>query len=256
MTGSVARREDPYRVVWVLAALGVVVVLVLSALVLVGVRWWGGSGECQVTVGERTVELGSGDAEAASAVAARAVRKRLSPAKAERAVAEVYDAPDGDVHLVTAALTGRVPRALSCRHGGADDEEADRLDAVGLTRRAAAARRDVSRAFGPQKLGGFAPGGVRSGHMVGSAHYEGRAVDVFFRPVTKENRVEGWAMAQYLVANAERLALSTVIYDGRIWTARRSFQGWRTYRVDHSGRSAATVAILEHRDHVHLDVAD
>ena len=92
--------------------------------------------------------------------------------------------------------------------------------------------------------------------MVGSAHYEGRAIDVFFRPITRQNRVRGWAMAQYLVANAERLELNTVIYDGRIWTARRSFQGWRTYRVNRSGRSAATMAILEHRDHVHLDVAD
>jgi hypothetical protein len=252
----VSRREDPYRIAWVLAALGVVVVLVLSLLVLVGVRWWGGSGECRVTVGERTVELDSDDAEAASTVAARAVRRRLSAARAERAVAKVLDASDDDARVVTAALTGRAPRALSCRHGGAEDTESDRLDRVGLTHRAAVARWDVQRAFGPQKLGGYAPGGVRSGHMVGSAHYEGRAIDVFFRPITRQNRVRGWAMAQYLVAHAERLELNTVIYDGRIWTARRSFQGWRTYRVSRSGRSAATVAILEHRDHVHLDVAD
>ena len=66
----------------------------------------------------------------------------------------------------------------------------------------------------------------------------------------------GWATAQYLVANAERLAIDTVIYDGRIWTARRSFEGWRSYRVDTTGRSAEVVAVLEHRDHVHVDVAD
>ena len=251
-----SRREDPYRIAWVLAAVGVVVVLVLSLLVLVGVRWWGGSGECRVTVGERTVELSSDDAETASTVAARAVRLRFSAARAERAVARVLDGSDDEVRLVTAALTGRAPRALTCRHGGAEDTEPDRLDRVGLTHRAVVARRDLQRAFGPQKLGGYAPGGVRSGHMVGSAHYEGRAIDVFFRPITRQNRVRGWAMAQYLVANAERLELNTVIYDGRIWTARRSFQGWRTYRVNHSGRSAATVAILEHRDHVHVDVAD
>jgi hypothetical protein len=251
----VSRREDPFRVAWVLAALAAVVVLVLSLLVLVGVRWWGG-GECTVTVGERTVELGADEAEDAAAVAAGAVRLGVSSARAERAVARVYDASDEDVRVVTTALTGRAPRALSCRHGGADDEESDRLDRVGLTKRAAVARRDLERAFGPQKLGGFAPGGVRSGHMVGSAHYQGRAVDVFFRPVNRKNRVEGWAMAQYLVANAERLRLNTVIYDGQIWTARRSFQGWRSYRVGHSGRSAETVAILEHRDHVHLDAAD
>ncbi len=51
-------------------------------------------------------------------------------------------------------------------------------------------------------MGGFAPGGVSSGHSPGSAHYEGRAVDVFVRPVTVPNRQHGWAVAQYLVANA------------------------------------------------------
>ena len=32
-------------------------------------------------------------------------------------------------------------------------------------------------------LGGFDPDGVSSGHVEGSTHYEGRAIDVFFRPV-------------------------------------------------------------------------
>ena len=104
-------------------------------------------------------------------------------------------------------------------------------------------------------MGGFAPGGVSSGHSPGSAHYEGRAVDVFVRPVTVPNRQHGWAVAQYLVANAGRLGVATVIFDGRIWTARRSFQGWRDYTPDTRGRSRAVAAILEHRDHVHVDVS-
>ena len=104
-------------------------------------------------------------------------------------------------------------------------------------------------------MGGFAPGGVSSGHSPGSAHYEGRAVDVFVRPVTVPNRRHGWAVAQYLVANAGRLGVATVIFDGRIWTARRSFQGWRDYAPDIRGRSRAVAAILEHRDHVHVDVS-
>lgn len=251
-----SRREDPYRVGWVLAALGVTVVLVLSLLVLAGVPWWGGGKQCTVTVGERTVELDRQEAEAAATVAARTVRLRLAPPRAERAVARVLEASPQEIQDVTAALTGRAPHALSCRYGAVGEQESDKLDAVGLTRRAATARRDLQRAFGPQKLGGYAPGGVRSGHMAGSAHYQGRAVDVFFRPVTRRNRIKGWAMAQYLVVNADRLALDTVIYDGRIWTARRSSQGWRSYRVDRAGRSAGVMAVLEHRDHVHLDVAD
>ena len=48
-------------------------------------------------------------------------------------------------------------------------------------------------------------GGVASGHMEGSAHYEGRAIDIFVRPISAENRQRGWAIAQYLVAQADRL---------------------------------------------------
>ena len=89
--------------------------------------------------------------------------------------------------------------------------------------------------------------------MDGSAHYTGRAVDVFYRPVNATNRRAGWATAQWIVANAERLEIATVIYDGRIWTARRSGQGWREYTPPNGSTANPT---LMHRDHVHLDVAD
>ena len=145
---------------------------------------------------------------------------------------------------------------MACTHGGADDEEPDRLDRSGLTARAAKVRRDIDRAFGRQRVGGFAPGGVSSGHMPGSAHYEGRAVDVFVRPINRRNKTRGWAIAQYLVAQAERLEVNTVIFDGRIWTNRRAGQGWRVYQPVTRARSPETRAIILHRDHVHVDVAD
>ena len=130
-----------------------------------------------------------------------------------------------------------------------------RLNGQGLTRRAAAVRRDVERVFGRQSLGGFAPGGVSDGHMEGSAHYDGRAVDIFYRPINASSKRRGWAMAHYLVAQADRLRIQTIIYDDRIWTAgSRSEQGWRDYRVDTSGRSRDVAQVLEHRDHVHVDV--
>ena len=101
-------------------------------------------------------------------------------------------------------------------------------------------------------MGGFAPGGVSSGHMSGSAHYEGRAVDIFVRPISAENKIRGWAIAQYLVAQAERLDIEHVIFDDRIWTSGdRSEEGWRDYDPP---ESAGDRAILEHRDHVHVDV--
>ena len=88
--------------------------------------------------------------------------------------------------------------------------------------------------------------------MEGSAHYEGRAIDAFVRPVSPANRTRGWAIAQYLVSQADRLAIRTVIFDDRIWTSgARSGDGWRDY--DPPERSGDP-AILEHRDHVHVDV--
>ncbi|HET7351614.1 MAG TPA: hypothetical protein VFJ28_11805 [Marmoricola sp.] len=161
-----------------------------------------------------------------------------------------------DARVVASALTGSSRAVLSCRHGSAGEEERDKLAPSGLTGRAATVRRNVRRAFGQQMLGGFAPGGVKDGHMPGSAHYEGRAIDIFYRPIRPAQKVKGWATAQYLVAHAERLAVDTVIFDGRIWTERRAEQGWREYQVDTSGRSKDVAAILEHRDHVHVDVAD
>lgn len=165
-----------------------------------------------------------------------------------------YAEHEADARVLASALTGET-------RGGAftcvvdDDIPTARaaLNARGLTPRADDVREELLAVFGELPLGGFAPGGVSTGHMAGSAHYEGRAIDVFVRPVSARNKQRGWAIAAYLVAQAERLHITTVIFDGRIWTAARSEDGWRDYQVPagESGRRS----ILEHRDHVHVDVA-
>jgi hypothetical protein len=257
MATPMARSTTTRRLAWAAGAFALLLVLALSLLVVVTRgSWIPGLADCTARVGDREVELDADQAEQAASVSARAVRLGVPLTRATAAVAEVLDLPDADARVVASALTGRTPHALACRHGGSSQTEPDRLDRAGLTGRAAHVRRDLTAAFGPQRVGGFAPGGVSSGHMPGSAHYEGRAVDVFFRPTTSRQRVRGWAVAQYLVANAVRLRVDTVIFDGHIWTARRAAQGWRDYRPDTSGRSARVAAVLEHRDHVHVDVAD
>lgn len=232
--------------------MAVLVALALTATTVVVLRSWFTGPDCQVaSAGRAVVELSRTEAEAVTtAVTSRGIAARTAVRRA---------APDlsaREVVLVARAVTGQHRAALSCRDGGADSSEADGLGANGLTARAERVRTDVQRRFGDLPLGGFAPGGVRSGHMPGSAHYEGRAIDLFFRPITAANKTRGWALAQYLVAHARRLAVQTVIFDGRIWTARRDAAGWREYRVSHARRSATTIAILEHRDHVHVDVTD
>lgn len=175
--------------------------------------------------------------------AAQAVQRSAYP--------DAYADHEDDAKALASALTGFSRHAFHCTVPGSAEAASTQLTGSGLTPRAEAVRREVESVFGPQSLGGFAPGGVRDGHMPGSTHYDGRAVDIFFRPVTEASRTRGWAVASYLVAQAERLAIQTVIFDDRIWTARRSDEGWRDYdEPDGPGDPA----ILAHRDHVHVDV--
>ena len=150
---------------------------------------------------------------------------------------DAYADHETDGRALASALTGNSRAALWCDVPGDADEADDAIDETGLVSRAAVVRRDLETRFGALSLGGFEPGGVSSGHMEGSAHYEGRAIDVFFRPITDENKKRGWAMASYLVANADRLDIKTVIFDDRIWRAGSwSGDGWGNYRVPSSSR--------------------
>jgi hypothetical protein len=167
---------------------------------------------------------------------------------------EAYEEHAPDARALASALTGYSRAKFTCvvRSSNLTRLPKQREGRNGLTARADTVRRDLVRAFGRQALGGFAPGGVSSGHMSGSAHYEGRAVDVFVRPINAANKRKGWAMASYLVAQAKALDIDHVIFDKRIWTrGSRSEQGWRPYDP---GDAPGDRAILEHRDHVHVDV--
>ena len=194
---------------------------------------------------------------------AAAVRRSLAPEPdrplAADAAREVYRRlPDvarpGDQALgVGRALLGARGAALTCVLPVLDptDLGVEQPGDLGLTPRADRVRTDMRAVFGKQILGGFAPEGVTSGHIERSAHYEGRALDVFFRPVTPENTRLGWQQALWAVAHADALQVETVIFDRQIWTAARSVQGWRGY-VHPDGPTDNPV--LLHEDHVHVDV--
>lgn len=167
---------------------------------------------------------------------------------------EAYQDHAEDGRALASALTGWSPAGFTCvvRHDAQD--ESDDLNGAGLTARAAVVREELENVFGDLALGGFEAGGVSTGHMEGSAHYEGRAIDVFVRPINVVNKRRGWAIASYLVAQASRLGIGHVIFDDRIWTAgTRSEDGWRDFDP---GDAPGDRKVLEHRDHVHVDVVD
>lgn len=167
---------------------------------------------------------------------------------------EAYEQHAADARILASALTGETGRGSFTCEISRDVATTDTtLNAAGLTKRAAAVRGDLERVFGKQSLGGFAPGGVTTGHMAGSTHYEGRAIDIFFSPDSPAERQRGWAVAAFLVARAEKLQVDHVIYDGRIWTRWHSDLGWRDYHPPAS--SGGNQQTLMHRDHVHVDVA-
>lgn len=238
------------------AVLAAVVALLLLAGVVAVRAILEGPPDCTVRAEGRTVDLDQHQAEEAASLFAAATGGRSGARATGATLARQLSISDDDASAVTAAFTGRVRAAVTCRHGGASTTETDRLDAHGLTPRAEAVRGVLRARFPGVPLGGFAPGGVHTGHMAGSAHYEGRAIDAFVRPVNARNKQAGWRLAHYLVAYADRLAITTVIFDDRIWTARRAADGWRDYSVATSGKPRAVVRVLEHRDHVHVDVAD
>lgn len=172
------------------------------------------------------------------------------PDEVARVVNRALSRPASDRSL--AAHLGRGP-ALACSLSAPWSTQAQQKDLpVGLTERAAAMRNAVRDVFGDLPDGGYGPEEVLPGRRAGGEHSLGRAVDFFFRPhEAAGSRVAGWQLANWAVANAQRLEIATVIYRDHIWTARRSAEGWRDYRFRGPDPDNP---INRHLDHVHVDV--
>ncbi len=197
--------------------------------------------ECLVQTAEGEVGLDRDEAQlATTAVALRAGGMEAPDTSGvdEAVLQQLADGPSEDAGPT-----------LSCRGSAASDLQEQQAGVNGLTPRAEQLRETMTKVFGDQSLGGFAPGGIDQGHGADSTHYDGRAIDIFFRPVTEENRREGWILAHWLVAHAEELDIQYVIFDDRFWSVHSSRGQWQNYDAPEPGNE-----ILRHLDHVHVDV--
>jgi hypothetical protein len=132
-----------------------------------------------------------------------------------------YASHEEDARVLASALTGYSRAGLTCVIPN-DGPSTGAAQANGLTRRANDVRGDLKDLFGGLPLG------------LASARTHGHAVNVLVRDKSASRRT-GWVIASYLVANADRLGVATVAFDGRVWSVDRSTDGWRRSRPDGKG---------------------
>lgn len=92
-----------------------------------------------------------------------------------------------------------------------------------------AAAEEISGRFGITNIGGKAT----TGHISGSDHYTGHAIDV----MTLTDSAKGQKVAEWTIANAARLGVKYVIWNRRIWQ---------------NGKWTAYFGTSPHTDHVHI----
>lgn len=94
--------------------------------------------------------------------------------------------------------------------------------------------------FGIRDIGGFAT----SGHVAGSDHYSGNAIDVMLAGwQTPAGNARGDQVAAWFQTHAPELGVRYIIWDRQTW---RPGGGWRPYT------RGAGDPNLEHRNHVHI----
>lgn len=99
---------------------------------------------------------------------------------------------------------------------------------------------------------------VQTYHGVGeragkTEHDDGLAVDAMIpKHDTPAGNKRGWKLAHWLQANAEKLGITYLIYDSKIWSVERRAEGWRAY----TRYGDTPDDTLSHRDHVHASFED
>lgn len=127
-----------------------------------------------------------------------------------------YAPHQGDATVLSDAFTGDSAAVLTCSltsTGGATTQKAGR---DGLTARADAVKSALVYAFTYGTVGQYAAAGT--------------AFDVTPGAVQGRTATEwGWAYAQWAVAHADNLAISQVVYGGKVWSITNGSAGWQAW---------------------------
>jgi Transglycosylase SLT domain len=91
-----------------------------------------------------------------------------------------------------------------------------------------------------------------------SDHPQGRACDYTFGQLgafpDEADTARGWQLAEWLRSYADQLRVAYIVWQGRIWSAARSDEGWRPYGG--GGIYDPADATGGHYDHVHVSVTE
>lgn len=93
--------------------------------------------------------------------------------------------------------------------------------------------------------------GLRSEHALGRA-CDGTFGNSIGHAATGSSLAYGWQVTNWLKANARELGVEYLIWQGKIWSVRRSAEGWRPY--DGGGMFDPRTVTGGHRDHVHVSL--
>jgi hypothetical protein len=184
-------------------------------------------------------------------VAAQAVQRSTHPDAYERwepLGTTLVAAIQGDANSAAICLASDQATDFVGNTGG---HAAETMGTDGLTARTRTVLLAVRNAFGLTDIGGYCPGGCNTGHIAGSDHYTGHAIDIMLLPISDASGRVGDDVAAWLIANAQRYAIKYLIWNGRIWSTARSAQGWRSYTPPSGSTNDPT---LMHRDHIHVSV--
>ncbi|NGO69738.1 heavy metal transporter [Streptomyces sp. SB3404] len=166
---------------------------------------------------------------------------------------QAYAKHEAGAALLTAALTGRRAAALSCTTGGGDgggdgepgDPERVRAQLVrefGRDVLTASPKGGAERAASGHRAGRALSPAADSGSGAGAGAGRKRARPALSLPVRGER--QGWELAHWAVAQAGRLRIERVVYDGRVWSADRARDGWRKTRAAADGPAARAEVAL------------